>query len=143
MSSPQQAFDDTKPVWLVRLPQYLHDVLVTKQQSTDDAGVVATIKFGEGAKKDTDMSFRVAMDDESLAGKPRLFTIQPRPLGQQQLKAFAEDTTGQVGMVGSVVFKADLIPREDAQYASMILDKVVKRDEKVSDFAIMVRQYGC
>ncbi len=140
MSNPS---DDTRPVWLVKLPQFLGDYVVAKSIANEDVGVLGTIAqvAGSGSKTKTEgLRFQLTAAAPELEGKPTSFVIKERPIGAQQLKAFAETSAGSVAMVGSVVTKADMIPDADAKYASMIKDKIVRKEEKASRATACVTQ---
>lgn len=125
--------DDTKGVWLVRLPVFLHDYfneqVVQGNRQLGDVGHIVM----DPNKKGQEMKFELtlASQDEKLKGKPKSYKMKTRAL-DQQLKAFSEDSMGQVGMVGTVVMRADLVPEEGAVYADMLGSKLKRAEVKTA-----------
>ncbi len=123
---PMQESDDSAQVWLLKVPGFLHEALVAASAAGHSGPVGAVVE--DPSSKDG-LRFELRMNGEGLRGKPSVFSVKPRPL--DHLKAFSQDTDGQVRLVGSVAFKGDLLPAQGAAYADMLQHKQAVMFERV------------
>lgn len=124
--------DDSRSVYLLKLPTFLHELLCTRAERGEGGGVVGAVRL-EGP----DLRFETRLDDPG--DRPTSFVIKARPLERQQLKAFRDDSDGHLEMVGSVTFRGDVVPapQQAAAYATMLDDRARRQEVKAATSAVV------
>ena len=124
-----QESDDSAPLWLIKVPGFLHEAL-GKAAAEGKGGPVGAVVAGGEHDRDG-LRFELHMDAAELRGKPAVFSVKARPL-QQELKGLAQDTGGRVRLLGSVAHRADMLPAQGAAYASMLQGRLQQSEVKAA-----------